>query len=243
MTNQLPPTPAGEVAKRPLEFFWLADHSSSMKGQKIASLNQAIREVIPKVIEALKNHPEVKVNMRAIKFAQHANWHIGDQNHSIPLEEFSWPELKAGGITATAEAIDLLAEVLSLEYMPRRGLPPVCVLISDGFCTDPEEEYLQAIKKLNNQDWGKQAVRLAIAVGEESDYDEDQLLKFVSHQEIGVLKAHNPEELINYIEWASISVIREASLSKVRNNDNNHNVILTPPPVVQPTLADSNEMF
>lgn len=37
------PVPEGEVAKRPLQFFWLADCSSSMSGNKIAILNQAIR--------------------------------------------------------------------------------------------------------------------------------------------------------------------------------------------------------
>ena len=237
------PTPAGEVAKRPLHFFWLTDYSGSMHGKKIATLNQAIREVLPEIKKALENHPQVDVKMRAIKFADQASWHVGPE--LVSLEQFVWPELGVDGVTATAQAINLLAEELTLEKMPRRGLPPVCLLVSDGFCTDPEPEYLKAIANLNSQPWGKKAVRLAIALGEESQYDEDQLLKFVNHQEIGVLKAHNPAELINYIKWASITATVGASQGKSKGSSSidktSNNVILTPPP--QPTLSDSDEVF
>jgi uncharacterized protein YegL len=239
------PTPAGEVAKRPLHFFWMTDYSGSMKGKKIATLNQAIREALPEVKKALNTHPQVDVKMRAIKFADDASWHVGPE--PVSLEQFAWPELSFDGITATAQAINLLAGELTLENMPRRGLPPVCVLVSDGFCTDPEKEYLDAIAKLNSQPWGKKAVRLAIAIGDESDYDEDQLLKFVSHPEIGVMKAHNPAELLNYIKWASVTATVGASLGKSKADssigETSNNVILSPPPIEQPTLSDSNEVF
>jgi uncharacterized protein YegL len=243
MTTEIP-TPAGEVAKRPLHFFWLTDYSGSMHGKKIATLNQAIREALPEIKKTVNNHPQVEVNMRAIKFADEANWHVGPE--PVSLEQFEWPELEVDGITATAQAINLLAQELTLEKMPRRGLPPVCLLVSDGFCTDSEKDYLEAIAKLLKQPWGKKAVRLAIAIGQESEYDENQLLKFVSHQEIGVLKAHNPAELVNYIKWASVTATVGASQgkSKAESIDKaSNNVILTPPPAPQPTLSDSNEVF
>lgn len=240
MTTDIP-SPSGEVAKRPLNFFWLTDYSGSMSGQKIATLNQAIREALPEVKKALSHHPQVQVNMRAIKFADKAAWHVGPD--AIPLENFSWPELDVDGMTATAKAINLLADELSFEKMPRRGLPPVCLLISDGFCTDPEQEYINAINKLISKPWGKKAVRLAIAIGDESDYDEEQLLKFVSHKDIGVLKADNPAKLIKYIKWASVTATVSASQGNLKENRGNDNIILTPPPTHQPTLVDSNDVF
>jgi len=239
------PTPAGKVAKRPLHFFWLTDYSGSMKGKKIATLNQAIREALPEVKKALSSHPQVDVKMRAIKFADEANWHIGPE--AVPLEQFTWPELTFDGITATAQAIQLLSEELTLEKMPRRGLPPVCLLVSDGFCTDSEKEYIDAITKLNSLPWGKKAVRLAIAIGDDADYDEEQLLKFVSHPEMGVMKAHNPAELINYIKWASVTATVGASLGKSKAGstlgETGTNVILSPPSAPQPLLNDSNDVF
>ncbi len=233
------PSPGGIVAKRALHFFWLTDYSGSMSGTKIATLNQAIREAIPEVRKALDSHPQVEVKMRAIKFANEAEWHVGPE--PVPLDKFTWPELEIDGVTATAQAIDLLADELSLEKMPQRGLPPVCLLVSDGLCTDPDEEYIEAITKLKRQPWGKKAVRLAIAIGDELDYDEEQLLKFVSHQEIGVLKAHNPGELVNYIKWASVTATVGASQGKSKGSlsETNDNVILSPPPV----LVDSDDVF
>lgn len=244
MTTHIP-TPAGEVAKRPLHFFWLTDYSGSMHGKKMAALNQAIREALPEIKKTVNNHPQVEVKMRAIKFSNEASWHVGPE--SVSLEQFEWPELEVNGITATAQAINLLASELTIEKMPRRGLPPVCLLVSDGFCTDSDQDYLEAIAKLDKQPWGKKAVRLAIAMGQESEYDENQLLKFVSHQEMGVLKAHNPAELVNYIKWASVTATVGASQGKSKGNSPiesaNNNVILTPPPTSQPILNDSHEVF
>src|SRR5438445_215968 len=80
-------------------------------------------------------HPEVQILMRAIKFADSASWHVGPT--AMPLEQFVWPELRTAGTTATVQAIRMLAAELTIENMPRRGYPPVCILVSDGYCTDP----------------------------------------------------------------------------------------------------------
>src|SRR5512136_3242129 len=156
------PAPDGKVAKRVLHFFWLTDYSASMGGKKIATLNQAIRESLPLIQKAVAAHPQVQVMMRAIKFSDEAAWHVGPA--PVTVEQFFWPELEADGLTATAKAIRLLIPELSIERMPRRGLPPVCILVSDGFCTDPREEYDTAIAELAKIPWGVKAVRLAIAI-------------------------------------------------------------------------------
>ena len=56
MSNGVP-VPEGNIAHRTLHFFWIADYSGSMTGKKIATLNQAIREALPKVREALAVTP------------------------------------------------------------------------------------------------------------------------------------------------------------------------------------------
>jgi uncharacterized protein YegL len=231
--STLQPQLPTDIAKRPLHFFWLVDWSGSMEGKKIASLNQAIREALPDIHNATANHAEVQIWMRAIKFADKAEWHVGPQ--PMELDKFFWPELGIDGHTATAQAIRLLSSELDLEKMPRRGFPPVCILVSDGCCTDPEEDYAQAIADLEALPWGKRAVRLAIAVGDEAEYDEEQLLQFVSHKEIGVLKAHNPAELVQHIKWASTTATVGTTVGKSQLN-NSANIILpvTPPPVVNP---------
>ncbi len=211
-----------------------------MRGKKIATLNQAIREAIPEVQKAVEAYPQVEIFMRAIKFSDDASWHVGPD--AVPVADFVWPELETSGLTATAKALRLLAEELSIERMPRRGLPPVCILISDGFCTDPREEYDDAIAELGKIPWGVKAVRLAIAIGDESDYNEPELLKFVNQDAIGLLKAHSPEELVSYIKWASVSASVAASRGRSRESPltDSSNVSLDAPPAL---ITSNTELF
>jgi uncharacterized protein YegL len=236
------PVPEGTIARKPLHFFWLADHSGSMRGRKIATLNQAIREAVPEVRKAVSAYPEVIVHMRAIRFADRAEWHVGPA--PVPVDQFVWPELDALGATSTAQAIRLLTEELTLERMPRRGYPPVCILISDGYCTESTSNYTQAIADLLALPWGQKSVRLAIAIGDPSEYDEQELIQFVSHPEIGVLKADSPQSLVGYIKWASVSATVGASQSKSRGRpgEDAHNVNLAQPPAV-PTITSSIDEF
>jgi uncharacterized protein YegL len=235
------PVPDGQVARKKLHFFWLADCSDSMRGKKIATLNQAIREALPEVIKAVSTYPQVEVFMRAIRFSDDAAWHIGPD--PVPVEQFMWTELGTSGLTATAKAIRLLCTELTIERMPRRGLPPVCILISDGFCTDPREEYDGAIAELGKIPWGIKAVRLAIAIGDESEYNETELLKFVNQDKIGLLKAHSPEELTAYIKWASVSASVASSRGRSKGTravDESSNVNIESPP---PLITSSTELF
>ncbi len=236
------PTPEGQVVKRTLQFIWLVDCSGSMSGKKIATLNQAIRESIPLIQKAAASNPHVRVQMRTIRFASNAEWHGGSE--PVDLESFSWADLSAGGVTATAEAVRLLAGALAVDSMPARGFPPVCLLISDGFCTDPDEHYKAAIDALNNQPWGRKAVRLAIAVGDETEYDEPQLLKFVNHPEVGLLKAQEPEKMIPFIRWASVAAVSASSQGKSKGGSatDQSNVNLPPPPSVT-GAASANDIF
>jgi uncharacterized protein YegL len=235
------PIPDGQIARKKLHFFWIADCSDSMRGKKIATLNQAIREAVPEVQKAVAAYPQVEILMRAIKFSDDAAWHIGPE--PVPVAEFVWPELETSGLTSTAKALRLLAGELSIERMPRRGLPPVCILISDGFCTDPREEYEAAIAELKKIPWGVKAVRLAIAIGDESEYNEGELLRFVNQDKIGLLKAHSPEELVSFIKWASVSASVAASRGRSRGSegmDDASNVSLDAPPLL---ITSNTELF
>lgn len=236
----LTPVLEGNAARRTLSFFWLVDYSGSMSGTKIAILNQAIREAIPEIQNSLSTHPEVQIMMRAIKFASGADWHVGPE--AVPIEQFVWPELSAEGPTATAQAINMLCDELENEKMRKREYPPVCILISDGYCTDPVEDYEGAIKRLDSLPWGRKAVRLAIAIDKENDYDEAALLKFISHKEIGVLKADSPGRLAQYIKWSSVSASVGSAQSNSSSSSELSNVNLTPPPS-KAAITDSTDVF
>lgn len=58
--------PGGELASRPLHFFWIADCSGSMAGEKIQQLNLAIREAIPHMQKVADDNPYANILIRAI---------------------------------------------------------------------------------------------------------------------------------------------------------------------------------
>ena len=57
--------------------------------------------------------------------------------------------------------------------------------------------------------WGKKAVRIAIAIGEDADHE--VLQKFIGHAELKPLQANNAEQLVNSIRWVSTAVLKSAS--------------------------------
>jgi len=213
------------VSKRPLHFIWIADCSSSMRGEKIASLNTAIRDVIPAIRKVAEDNPNAEIFMRAVKFHSRAEWHIEEPT---PVEDFQWIDLKAEGLTAMGEALRLVADALSVEKLGTRGFPPVLVLISDG---QPTDDFEGGLQELLNTPWGKKSVRLAIAIGE--DADQEVLKKFLSHPEYPVFTAHNAEQLYAYIRFASTAVLKSVSTppSKAKDGEGvETNVYIPKPP-------------
>ena len=125
--------PGGELASRPLYFFWVADNSSSMRKEKIGALNNAIQSVIPEMKSVALDNPNAQVYIRTLRFSSGASWITPEP---VPVEEFVWDDLEADGLTDMGKAFTLLSGQLSVPPMPERALPPVIVLISDGMPTD-----------------------------------------------------------------------------------------------------------
>ncbi len=159
---QLLKRPGGELASRPLHFIWITDCSGSMSGEKIQQLNFAIRESIPAMRDVANENPNADVLVRALKFSNGAQWHIAQ---ATKVANFEWLDLKADGLTDMGKALKMVAEQLKMPPMSERALPPVLVLVSDGQPTDDFDEGLQALLALP---WGKKAVKIAIAIGEDA---------------------------------------------------------------------------
>lgn len=200
----MPKRPGGQLARRPLHFFWIADCSGSMNiDGKIQALNHAIKEAIPHMKKVAKENPNAEVFIRAIHFSSGAQWHI---ETPTPIEQFEWRDLQADGVTDMGAAFSLVAEQLVIPPMDERALPPVLALISDG---QPTDEYQEGLNQIMALPWGKKAVRIAIAIGE--DADEAILNQFMAHPTLRPLKANHPEALAKHIRWVSTAVLNSVS--------------------------------
>lgn len=221
----MPNRPGGELATRPLHFIWICDCSGSMAADgKIQALNNAIREATPHMQKVADENPNAQVLVRAIKFSNGAQWHI---SQPTPVENFKWTDLSAEGVTDMGKALTLLAEQLRIPPMSDRALPPVLVLLSDG---QPTDDFGGGLKKLMELPWGKKAVRVAIAIG--TDTDLQVLEKFIGNSELKPLTANSPESLVRHIKWVSTAVLKSASQppSQVQGAAAGGNVAIPPPP-------------
>lgn len=221
--------PGGELASRPLHFFWVVDCSGSMYGEKIGSVNHAIQSTIPDMVDAANDNPNAQLLIRTLKFATGASWVTATP---VPVEDFAWDDLTAGGVTDLGKAFDLLAAQLTIPPMTDRALPPVIVLLSDG---QPTDSYRDSLDKLLKLPWGKKSVRIAISIGQ--DADDDVLQEFTGNREL-VLQANNPQALVKMIKWASTAAsLVSAPASRVGEIDNSN-----PSGTNAPLILDMNNI-
>lgn len=192
------------MARRELHVIWLLDTSGSLNVDgKIQALNVALQETIPQLQDAARENSSVEVLVRAIAFSNGARWHI---ERPTPVDELRWTPVAAQGHTDMGAALKLVAEALKIPPMPERAVSPVLVLVTDGHHTDDFDAGLAALMA---ERWGREAVRIAIAIGR--DVSVRSLKKFIGNDELEPLQANNPDALIQQIRWASRSGVESAS--------------------------------
>lgn len=228
--------PGGAIASRPLRFFWVLDVSGSMTGHKIGQLNHAIREALPAMRDAADDNPHAKVEIKVMTFGSGYKWL---SPAPVPLEKFSWTDATINGITDMGAAMVAMAKELSMANMPERSLPPVVVLVTDG---QPTDDFPSGLQALMNEPWGRKAVRIGIAIGDDADYD--TLRQFIGHAEIEPLTAKNPEDLVKYVRWVSTQVLKAASSPASQTQDGSSAPtpmdVVPPPP---PADADADDVW
>jgi uncharacterized protein YegL len=191
------------VARRQLQVLFALDCSGSMTGDRIASLNYAMRTALPELRDVAAENPEVDVRVRVLSFGTTVAWQT---DQAVPAGEIGWTDLVAGGETPMGAALAMLGGALWRDAMPGRQLPPVVVLASDGLPTDDFEAGLAAFFAA---DYAGAALRLAIAIG--TDADSWTLERFIGNPAIKPLRANNAAELAHRIKWATTAPVKAAS--------------------------------
>lgn len=230
--------PGVPSAKKPLHFFWILDCSGSMRvAGKMESLNNTIKEALPEMKKvALESH-NADVFVRVLTFSSGAQWQMANP---VPIDKFNWTDIKAGGMTDMGKAISMVADQLRILPITDRALPPLLVLVTDGYPTD---NFSQGLKSLMDQKWGERSVRMAIGLGE--NLRTDVLEKFIGNPEIDVLYAQNPQQLAQNIRFISTRVLEAASnLPSQPKNPNGENIEgIAFIPKMDSDIVDSNEMI
>ena len=204
LTGSMPEVDAA-VARRQLQFVLALDCSGSMRGEKIASLNYAIRSAIPELRDVAEENPEIAVVVSAIRFADKAEWHLAEPT---PIETLEWHDVSAGGETAMGAAFEEIVAFLDSDRISGRQIPPVILLVTDGYPTDDVDA---AFEKLDSSEITSNALRIVVAIGD--SWDPTILERFIGDPSgaIRPLKARNAPDLVRYIKWASTAPVKTTS--------------------------------
>src|SRR5918993_545692 len=179
----------GALARKPLHFIFVLDVSGSMmRGGRIQALNNAISEVLPHLKDEARANPHAEMLIRVLAFANEPRWVIEEPT---PVDQIHWERLEAvpRGFTELGSAL---------------------ITLTDGRPTQSSGvTFAEGIQALLNNRWGATAVRLALGVGRDADMH--SLRRFIGDEDVPLLRADNPEQLVEYIVWASKAASKVAS--------------------------------
>lgn len=196
------------TARRVLNLFMMVDTSGSMSGEKIAAVNDAIRNVIPIISTINDDNPDAEIKISALTFASTVNW-----INSAPVlaSDFKWTDLDAEGWTCMGDATRELNRQLSHKHgflaSASGSYAPVIILLSDGAPTD---DFYGAMSEIMTNNWFKHSMRIAIAIG--ADADIDVLKTFTGNPEL-VFRATNIDALKAVIKATVVTSSMVASRS------------------------------
>ena len=161
---------AESIPKRVMPIFFLIDTSGSMEGKKIGAVNSAIEELIPDLRHLSESQADSEIKLSVLKFSTGCEWVTPAL---MSLDAFDdWEPLDANGLTDLGAAFLELNDKLSKNGFMDRGAAssgfyaPVILLLSDG---EPTDDYLTALKKLQQNKWYQAALKIAIAIGEDAN--------------------------------------------------------------------------
>lgn len=168
------------TARRVLNLFLMVDTSGSMSGEKIAAVNDAIRNVIPIVSTINDDNPDAEIKISALSFSSSCNW---INSSPVAVNDFRWTDLDADGWTCMGEATRELNRQLSHKHgfltSASGSYAPVIIMLSDGAPTD---DFSSAMGEILNNSWFRHSMRIAIAIG--SDADTEVLKTFTGNPEL-----------------------------------------------------------
>lgn len=156
------------IPRRQMTLFFMIDKSGSMIGNKIGSVNDAIKNVLPIIGEISDENPDAEIRVAALEFSTGVDW-----KYDKPMEakDFIWQDVQAAGLTSLGAACTELSKKLSRSgFMstPSGCFAPAIILLSDG---GPTDNFEAGLRDLQSNNWFKNAIKIAIAIGDDVDMD------------------------------------------------------------------------
>ncbi len=203
---------------RALPVFILLDVSGSMSGEKIETVNVALKEMINK-FKKIEN-PKGIIELCLMTFGEN---HVNIIKSLSRINDQDAYTLTASGNTPMGMAFEKVAEMIEdKNIISSRAYTPTIVLISDGNPTDYNasgkslEEIMawEPLRKIHSGTRASKATKLAMGIG--NDVDINILKSFINNNQIPVISAKDNNTIAKFFEWVTLSV----SVRSVSSNPN-----------------------
>lgn len=218
---------------KPLPVILLLDTSHSMSGDKIASLNDAVRRMLGTFSREESQANEFLVSI--VTFGGSASLAVSP----VPASEFTFSDLNANGGTPLGDAIEVAKRLIEdKDQIPSRAYRPLVVLVSDGEPTDSWEDRLNDF--IGN---GRSAKcdRMALGIGPEAYTGRGRatLERFIAGTEHQVFEAKDAEDIHKFFRFVTMSVVTR-SLSQDPNVVPQDTTLKLPTSTTQPAAAEDS---
>ena len=210
-----------KIAKQRLNIIVMVDCSKSMQGERIAQVNNALRDIKTHLINMQDENSNVDFYMTVITFSTEAFYLNGDRCKAV--EDFNFKDIKGGGWSNLHLAYQKLEEILKKEskggIMPDfGGVAPIILLMTDGHPTKfPLTEEMAALKKLS---WYKVALKYGIAIALKDERTHKVLREFVNGNG-DVLECYDAKLLEKIIKIIVLTASKVKSTSRSVHMQNN----------------------
>lgn len=182
-----------ERPSKTLEIIFVIETSSNTYGSIIGTINTAIEELVPEIKEIAESRTRDRVNIRCLSYSSGSKWHCLDH---IPATTFRWEYLEGNGKSDLGSACLRLNKFLAEnDFSVDTHYRPIIFLFN---VSQPTDNIKYALYKLKENEWYKRALKVGIAIGDNSRVD--MLSEFTGNAR-NVMTIHNPEALKKWINF------------------------------------------
>lgn len=196
--------------RRDLHVFYVLDTSGSMEGAPIQILNTTMQETIRAMEKVAKSNGDAQLKISVLEFASTARWMQKEGPEKV--EDFTWIDLSAGGLTQMGAAIkELNSKLNRKEFLnsPTGSFLPIIIFMTDGHPTDDYEKELQEMKK--NKLFCR-AAKIGFAVGDHAD---TEMIAHLTGDSEAVIRTNNLGLFAKLLQFVSVTSSIVGSASQV----------------------------
>lgn len=204
------------IARKLLPIIYVLDTSGSMAGDRISSVNEAMKDVVQVLREVADDNPTADIKMGVMQFDTNAKWVT---KGLVYLDDYYWNDISAGGLTSVAAALDELDKSLSRSKLLTSDVgykAPVIIFMTDGYPTDDEPVLDRSLNRIGKNKWFQCATKIGVGVGD--DFDRSAIVKVVGNNE-AVIEVRDTETLKKLIRVVSVTASMVGSKSRSDGDD------------------------